>query len=405
MSSETQVGVVRRARRKTARSARRRVSVLVAGLLIVAGWVTTHAAAVEPAKSPLKLRISLLNASVTEPYPARARLEFQNTGSQTLWLYRPIQTPERKTWRAELEGGSSLVVKLAPVNRPPIKATPGRSCLLNSVGYPHPELMPVPPGGEVTQVVLLHLSPVGMESLGRRKRFWGMYRLSVDYRANFPDQAQFVRATGAELWEGEIHSNTVTVGLAPSQGKGTIEGSVLSSVVQPLPYHRVTLSTAHEEPLEEILTDAGGQFAFHHLPWGLYWTFASGQDGRTENRVYRHAVLKPSTPRARLHLMLIPKHAYNTKRLLHKPVLLRVVNASGQPLDGIHIEDLFANGRVVEKLQSQTASDGTAVLSLIPGRNFITLRRRGCHSEERLADVAYHGRVSGYQYKFRCRKK
>jgi hypothetical protein len=351
------------------------------------------------------LQISLTIPVITAPHPAQAQLEFKNTGSETLWLYRPIQSTMQPIWRFAKDGGSRLSVHLKPVAAPPSGAAPGPNVLLSSVSLPHPQLVRVAAGAETTENVFLELSPLAIKRLGQPQPLWGKYRLSVTYRASYPNAAQILQVTGLNLWQGKIRSNFVAVTLQPSGGRGSITGSVSSSISQPLSGRLVTLTTAHQDLLDQTRTDPGGEFAFRNLPWGLYWVFAHDLRGRAENLAFRHAVLKPADPTAHIRLMLLPKRVYQAKRLLHEPVLLRVVSRSGGPLGGVQVESLFDNERVVEKLQGRTAQDGAVGLALIPGRNIITLRQRGCRDEERLIEVPEHRGVSAFEIKFHCRKK
>ncbi len=382
------------------------VGFLVGGFLLPL-TCRASAPAVAPKKvaNPLELRISLEASSVTEPRPARVKLEFKNIGDQTLWLYHPVRRAGPGSRLSNAGDASSLKVNLTPAGNRRAQSRPGASGVVSAIGVPHPKLFRVPPGGEASEDVLLHLSPARAESQGMRNPLWGAYQLSVIYRARFSNQADILKETGLKLWNGKIGSNTVPVTLAASGGQGSIKGAVANSISQPLPNSIVTLATAHEDPLDETRTDAGGNFAFRNLPWGLYWAFARQRSRRTENLVYRHAVLSAAAPTARLELMLIPKPAYNAKRLMRKPVLLRAVGGSGQPLSGVRIEALFANGRVVETIEGLTGPDGTLALGLIPGRNIITLRRPGCRSKVRLANVSYGAGVDGFEFHFACRKK
>src|SRR5713226_4962223 len=43
---------------------------------------------------PLKLLISIEQQTITAPFPARVTLHLHNSGQGTLWLYRPVRSPE-----------------------------------------------------------------------------------------------------------------------------------------------------------------------------------------------------------------------------------------------------------------------------------------------------------------------
>jgi hypothetical protein len=385
--------------------------------LALMGAAAAAAAATKTVANPLEIRISLPQSLVTEPRPAHVKLKFKNLGGQTLWLYRPVRRPEAESGLGSpgrelgqagptpTRGGSSLEVSLAPQVKRQAPPAPGPSGVLSSIGIPHPKLVRLKPGAEAEEDVWLHLSPAQIEQGGKRRPLWGTYHLSVTYRAGYSNRAAILKDLGVGLWQGEIASNTVPVTLAPSGGRGSIEGTVINSISETVSNALVTLTTAHEDLLEQASTDGDGRFAFRDLPWGLYWAIARQPGRRTANVVYRHAVVGAAAPTASLELMLIPRRAYDAKRLLHKPALFRVVGASGQPLEAVKVEALFANGRVVETVQGQSAADGTVALELIPGPNFITFKQRGCRSEERRVDVSSGGGVSGFEFKLACRKK
>jgi hypothetical protein len=91
--------------------------------------------------------------------------------------------------------------------------------------------------------------------------------------------------------------------------------------------------------------------------------------------------------------------------MLHKPVLFRVSDSAGQPLDRVGLEATWSNGSVVDSVKGETGSDGAVALELIPGRNFVTLKRRGCPKQDERADVAAGAGIDGFEYTLDCAKK
>jgi len=84
---------------------------------------------------------------------------------------------------------------------------------------------------------------------------------------------------------------------------------------------------------------------------------------------------------------LLPPETYEPKQVLHKPVLLRVVNNAGGAIGGVTLESTWSSGTVLDNVKGETSDDGTATLNLIPGRNYLTLRQRGCPKQEQRVEV------------------
>jgi hypothetical protein len=81
---------------------------------------------------------------------------------------------------------------------------------------------------------------------------------------------------------------------------------------------------------------------------------------------------------------------------------LKVTSGAGQPLEGVAVEALWSSGTVAETVKGETLADGTASLEVIPGRNYVTLKRRGCQNEERRLDVAAGDGIDGLSLQFDC---
>ena len=87
-------------------------------------------------------------------------------------------------------------------------------------------------------------------------------------------------------------------------------------------------------------------------------------------------------------MVYIPPDVFKGEQMLHKPVLFRVFDEAGRPFREVVLEISFMNGTVVEDKKLKVADDGTAATDLIPGRNYVTLKRRGCPSQVQRVDVA-----------------
>ena len=74
-------------------------------------------------------------------------------------------------------------------------------------------------------------------------------------------------------------------------------------------------------------------------------------------------------------------------------------------MDHVGLEVVFSNGDLVDNVKGETGSDGVASLELIPGRNFVTLKHRGCPRQDERADVSPGGGIEGFAYTFQCAKK
>src|SRR5256884_5408009 len=121
----------------------------------------------------LKLLISLEQQSVTAPFPARITLHLHNSGQRPLWLYRKardastafhgdasrLESEERAT--AYTSGGSTVAVQFAPAEAREV-ATPAQGTVLDSVGMPHPKLIPLGPGEDYEEKAVVRRSPAGI---------------------------------------------------------------------------------------------------------------------------------------------------------------------------------------------------------------------------------------------------
>ena len=321
----------------------------------------------------LKLLISLEQQSVTAPFPARITLHLHNSGQRPLWLYRKardastafhgdasrLESEERAT--AYTSGGSTVAVQLAPAEAREI-ATPAQGTVLDSVGMPHPKLIRLDPGEDYEEKAVVRVSPALIGTSADSKPAWGRYHFSIVYAAKFSNGEEVERNIGVALWQGEVGSNTLEVELLPPTAQGSVSGPALGTDSRPVPGVLVSLSDAQERVLDQALTDTQGRFSFTHLPFGLYWVTARRVGSPVDTAVFRHVELTPSAPAGTVELPLLPSEVYEPKQMLHKPVLLRVVDSAGHPAGGVTLEIAWSSGTVLDNVKARAAEDGTAAV-------------------------------------------
>jgi Carboxypeptidase regulatory-like domain len=364
----------------------------------------------------LKLLISIDQATVTSPFPARIILHLHNSGKQPLLLYSPVRDASvvsgavnpfitEDAGPGSTSGGSALEIHLVPMNSA-APETAGEGRVLESAGLPHPKLLAIAPGDDDEEKTVVSLSPAPIGQSGAQ-RLWGQYKLSVTYRAHYSNGANLARILDANIWEGEIESNSIVVDLkAPSAGgQASVSGSVLGVDMQPVFGALVTLSDREEQVLRQSAPDANGKFSFTQVPFGFYWLTARHRDSSEDATVFRHVQLSPNEPTATVQLVMLQPEVYHAQQLRHKPVLFRIFNKDDQPAAGVSLEDTWSSGTVLDKVKGATDQDGTATLELIPGRNYLTLRRSGCAKQDERVDVAAGGGIDGFKLVFACAKR
>jgi hypothetical protein len=363
--------------------------------------------------NPLKLLISIEQPTIAAPFPARVTLHLHNAGAEPVWLYRRVRNqlaPRRAVVEEnkahETTGGSTLSIKLGPAATTDSQSilTPAKGSVLESAGLPRPKLMRVGPGDDYEEKTTLQLAP----ALDRTaKPLWGRYRLAVIYQASFSNAEEIHRNLGAVVREGEVTSNTIEIELLPPPpaSQGSISGTVVAPDSRPVMEARVSLSDAQERVADQVLTDQEGRFSFTHLPPGLYWVTARRENSTEDTAVFRHAEITPAEPAGALQLVLLPQDIYEPQKVLHKPVLFRITDSVGRPLNGVGIDVTWSNGPILDNVKGATGDDGAIVLDLIPGRNFVTFKRRGCPKQEERADVAAGGGIDGFKFILECGKK
>ena len=358
--------------------------------------VTCAAQAATPGE--LQLLISLEQLAVPAPFPARATLHFHNASKEALWFYRRVRSGTRE--------GSSLEVRVEPqeVNDPAAVTAPAVGVVIESAGFPRPRLMKIAPGEDSTEKVTLKLASAKVGE-GDGTPVWGRYRLSVVYSARFSNAAAVARETDAVLWQGETSSNTLEIELQPPAGNGTVTGTVVNAQGRPLRDVLVTLSGQDELPVDQMVTESEGRYAFGELPPGTYWVTVRRLNFNEDTTVFKHVTLTTAEPSASLDFVLYPPDIYEPRGILHEPVLLLVTDGQENPLDKVSYEIVWSSGRIIENVKGETDRDGTAALELIPGRNFVTLKRKGCSKQEHRMDVAAGVPVDGFKLAIQCNKK
>lgn len=367
----------------------------------------------------LKLLISVEQQNIVEPNPVRATLHFHNSGQQTIWLYQPVRrapTPsENDSFPSGLEqqspgqtaGGSTLEVQLNSMN-PQAGSKKGfaaRGFVIVPDALPHPKLVRLAPGSDCEQKLNIHVEPVQTKTNGANQSVWGRYRLSVKYAAAYSNAEILARDINANLWHGQVESNAVTLDLQPATAKGSIAGTVVSSIGRPYNGALVTLSDNDENSLDQTYTDIDGRFSFTHLPAGHYWITVRDPDSSRDSSVFRLMDLNQANSAATVQMMMVPVEANKPDRLLHKPVLVHVVDNKGHPLAKVRLAFLLTTETVIENVKAETKDDGFVAVSLIPGLNLVTLRLPGCKSEQRQADVSYGQGVDGFKFAYSCPTK
>lgn len=365
----------------------------LASLLIAAAPL---AAATSPPGEELKLLISVEQPEITSTSPARATLHFHNASQQALWLYRPA-SPEAKE-------GSSLDIQLEPLEAKAVLA-PAAGRVMDSAGLPRPKLVRLAVEDDSTEKVSLQLRPAHAGGQGEGQPLWGRYRLSVVYRAQYSNADEVRRNTGAVLWQGEATSNSIEIELKQPAGEGSVSGSVLNASGQTLSDVIASLSDQDERLIDQRRTDREGRYSFTPLPLGTYWVTVRRPTFTEDTVVFRHTTLTPAAPFGTIDFVLYPPDIYEARHLLHKPVIILVIDAQGRPLGNVRYEIAWSSGRILENVKGDTGEDGTAECELIPGRSFVTLKRRGCARQESRMDVAPGPGVDAFKLGLDCGAK
>ncbi len=362
----------------------------------------------------LKFVVSLEQPVIVEPLPARVSLHLLNGGQAPLWFYRRARPPESAPQLPDEEGaaarslgGATVAARLEPADSAAAKqvVTPGRGRILVWTGLPHPRLVRVGPGDDFTEKATLELTP----ALGEGdKPLWGRYRLTVVYRASYSNGQDLDRILSLTLWQGEVTSAPVDIELRPpgAEARGALSGTVIAPDSRTISDALVSLSDEQERPVNQAQTDVDGRFSFPHLPLGLYWITVRRLHVTEDTTVFQHVELSAAQPEATVQIVMLPPETYEAKKVLHKPVIFRVEDNTGHPLGNVELEAVWSNGPILDNVKGKTGDDGIVALDLIPGRNYVTLKRRGCPKQDERSDVAPGAEgIDGFKMVFDCAKK
>ncbi len=295
-------------------------------------------------------------------------------------------------------------------NRIPGIATPAQGRVLKSVGLPHPKLVRLAPGEDYEEKIVVRLAPALGGTAGKDEPIWGRYRFSAMYGAEYSNGKEIATNLGIVVWQGKIPSNAIELELKPpaASAQGSVSGAVTDSEKQPASEVLVSLSDQEERLVDQMLTDSEGRFSFIHLPFGLYWVTVRRQDWPEDTVMFRHVELTPAQPTGTMQFMLLNQDIYEAKQILHKPVLFRVTESPGRPgcpLDKTTLDITWSSGTVVDRVKGQALDDGTLALELIPGRNYATLKRRGCPNQDERVDVEAGGGIDGFKLISECARR
>lgn len=383
---------------------------------LAAVLLLTPLCAVPGRAQDLKLLISVEQQTIVAPNPVRAMLHFHNSGQQTLWLYRPVLSEmpgdrlgllapvPAEASPGEAYGGSQLEIRLVPQSAVggEAKEAAGSGFAMAPDALPYPRLVRLKPGEDYREKVTIHIEPAETKTGAGSQPLWGTYRFSVTYSAGYSNREALGRNINAYLWHGQMRSNTVTLNLRRPAAQGSVTGTALDSIGRPYGQALVTLEDENENPLDQLLTDNEGRFAFAHLRPGRYWLTVRQPGSNHDTTVFRHVDVTGEGSPATADIMMLPVEPNKPDRLLHKPVLFHIVDSKGHPLAKVRIAILFSAENVVENLKAQTGDAGFAAISLIPGTIYVTLRRGGCKKEERRAGVAPGPGVDGFKFTYDC---
>jgi len=381
-----------------------------AGVLTFLPVATSRGQAGPP---PLTLLISMGQSFAAEPEAARILLHIHNSSQQTVWLYRrargkrpPEQLVQEENKPSITAGGSTVEVKLQPADAQAAGsvATPAEGTVLEYAQMPKPRLVRLAASGDYEETSIVRLRPAQAEG---QKPIWGAYLLRLVYGATFSNGEEFQRNLGAVLWQGEVTSNAINVELRPPlpDSGGVLAGSALGPDLQPRAGIRVTLSNEQGQVIDQQVTGRDGKFSFDHLPLALYWIEGRREDATEDTFTFRHEELTHAAPTASSQLVFFPTEIYEAKKLVHKPVLLRVFDPQGQPEAGIEVDAIYSNGTVVDDVKTTTGDDGTATAELLPGRNSVSLGRHSCSQQVERIEVAPGGGADCFKFVFDCIKK
>src|SRR5271157_4607373 len=378
----------------------------------------TEYAGTDAAAGSLKLLVSIEQQTITMPSPARITLHIHNSGSEPVWLYRHardaaivartatvvINSSEENPGNTT-RGGSTLAIHLTPAAAGDA-ATAAEGLVLESVGLPHPKLIRLAPRDDYEEKAVVHLAPALAGAETAAKPVWGRYRLSATYGASYSNGDEAARNLGVTLWQGETESNALDIDLepAPATDAGSVAGTVVTPDSRPV-FQRtvVSLSDRQQQLVDQSRADIDGRFSFDHLPLGLYWVTVRRAAATTDTATFQHVELTSAAPNGALQLVMVPPEIYEPKQMLHKPVLVRVTDSAGRPEDKVMLDATWSSGSVMDDVKGETSDDGVATLELLPGRSYITMKRKHCGQHDDRLDVAEGGGIDDFKLVLDCK--
>jgi hypothetical protein len=381
----------------------------IAALLFAIGGASARGQT-QPTGQTLQLTVVPATPEIVQPLPLRLVLQFRNLGTQELWLYRPVRDAAAMSQSAlgPSPGGAILAVHLQPqgASAGSASATPGVGTLLRTARMPHPQLIPIAPGRNYQETVAVHIRPAAKEA-DSTQPILGAYQVSVVYSASYANGPDINRSLGVNVWQGSISSNPISIELqsASAANGGSVSGTVLNRHMEQDWGILVSLSDSNQHLLEQIVTGNDGGFSFSHLPYGLYWVTVRTPGSNANDSFFEHADLSSSHPAATLRLIMLSPEGDDARELLHKPVLFRIRDSAGKPLAGAELHILWSDGPIMENLKIETNDDGLAETNLMPGSNYVTIRKRGCPNQDEMANVATGPGIDGFTMTFSCSKQ
>ena len=366
-----------------------------------------------PAPQPLTLAVSVNTQAVTAPLPIRVTLHLHNSGAQTIWLYRPVRDASEAGEDFDRKrGGSTLVTRLLPLNLPAgaVVNLAAIGKVMKPANLPHPKLVKVDPGGDFEETLAIRILPAllhGPSGSSGNLPFWGSYRFSLIYGAGYPNGDDLRRDVGVVPWEGGVTSNALEISLAapPDSNRGRISGSIVNQQSGFVGDAVVSLSAENGHLLNQLVTNSSGTFSFSSLPLATYWVTAREEGSTQAGGMYEHATLTSDQPEASLKLLLASEEDSDAKKLLHKPVLFRITDSANQPVDGALLDDTWSDGPVMEDLKGKTGASGVVVMDVLPGSNYVSIKKRGCRSKDERSQVSSAIGVDGFNLIFDCERK
>ena len=366
----------------------------------------------------LKLVITAEQQVLTAPFAARVTLHLHNSGSKTLWLYRPLtaqkpgtgekdsETPQDSSGRTShpIEG-STVAVRLDGGDSG--ATTSGSGEILNTVGMPRPKLVRLDAGDDVEVKTAIRLVPAQAGTKDETHALWGRYKFVVTYAAKYSNADELERILGATVWQGKVESNAVEFDLQPpsATANGSITGTVVNPTNVPLDGILVSLSDREERLLNQASTDLEGKYSFSNLPSGIYWVTIRRKNTTEDNAIFRHLTLTPAEPTGSIDFVLTSPEIFQPRQMMHKPVLILVADGSGGPLVGVALEVTWSSGTVLDSVKGVTATDGLVPLELIPGANYVTLKRHGCPKYDERINITEGPGIDDSKIVYDCSKK